>query len=53
MARRTLEVTIDELGSRGDGVAQTADGPVYVPYVLPGETVRIELGCIINTIKHC
>ncbi len=44
MARRTLEVTIDELGSRGDGVARTADGPVYVPYVLPGETVRIELG---------
>lgn len=35
----TLSLTISELGARGDGVAKTADGPVFVPYVLPGETV--------------
>jgi len=33
---------IDRLGHRGDGIADTSDGPVYVPYVLPGETVEVE-----------
>lgn len=36
---RTL--IIDRLGARGDGIADTPDGPVYVPYALPGETVRV------------
>lgn len=30
---------IERLGSRGDGIAAGADGPVYVPFALPGETV--------------
>jgi len=34
------EVTIARLGARGDGIA---DGPVYVPYALPGETVRVRI----------
>jgi 23S rRNA (uracil1939-C5)-methyltransferase len=33
---------IDRLGHRGDGIAETADGPAYVPYALPGETVLLE-----------
>lgn len=33
---------IDRLGRRGDGVAETPAGPVYVPYALPGETVDVE-----------
>lgn len=33
---------IDRLGHRGDGVADTPDGPLYVPYVLAGETVEVE-----------
>lgn len=33
---------ISHLGHRGDGVAETADGPVYVPYTLPGEVVEAE-----------
>jgi 23S rRNA (uracil1939-C5)-methyltransferase len=32
---------IDRLGAQGDGVADTADGPVHVPLALPGETVEI------------
>ncbi|WP_244548479.1 class I SAM-dependent RNA methyltransferase [Bosea vaviloviae] len=32
---------IDHLGQKGDGVAKTANGPVFVPYALPGETVRV------------
>lgn len=31
------EVTIGRLGAQGDGVAETASGPVYVPFALPGE----------------
>lgn len=33
------QLEISELGHRGDGIAQTSDGPVYVPGALPGETV--------------
>src|SRR5229473_3412122 len=33
---------IARLGSRGDGVADTAAGTVYVPYALPGETAEVE-----------
>jgi 23S rRNA (uracil1939-C5)-methyltransferase len=41
---RTLveKLTIDRIGHRGDGVADTPDGPVFVPYALPGETVEVE-----------
>src|SRR5262249_19064657 len=30
------------LGSRGDGIADTAAGTIYVPYALPGETAEVE-----------
>ena len=33
-------LTVARLGQRGDGVCDSADGPVFVPYALPGETVR-------------
>ncbi len=36
------QLVIDRIGHRGDGVADTAAGPVYVPYTLPGETVEAE-----------
>lgn len=35
-------VTIDAIGHRGDGIARTPCGPVYVPFTLPGERVVIE-----------
>ena len=38
----TEQLTIARLGHRGDGVADTNVGPVYVPYTLPGETVTVE-----------
>ena len=37
-------VTIGRIGHRGDGVAETGNGPVFVPYALPAETVLIERG---------
>jgi 23S rRNA (uracil1939-C5)-methyltransferase len=40
--RVTEQLTIQRLGHRGDGMADTASGPIYVPYTLPGETVTVE-----------
>ncbi|MBU2580745.1 MAG: methyltransferase domain-containing protein [Alphaproteobacteria bacterium] len=33
-------LTIERLGALGDGVAETGDGAVFVPFALPGETVE-------------
>ena len=38
----TERLVIDRLGHLGDGIADTATGPVYVRYALPGETVNVE-----------
>ncbi len=38
MSEKELKIT--DLGHRGDGVAHTDQGPVYVSGALPGETVR-------------
>jgi 23S rRNA (uracil1939-C5)-methyltransferase len=38
----TEMVRIDRIGSRGDGIAETPVGPVFVPFTLPGERVTIE-----------
>jgi type IV pilus biogenesis/stability protein PilW len=39
---RKERLTIAHMGHRGDGVVQGADGPIYIPYALPGETVEAE-----------
>jgi 23S rRNA (uracil1939-C5)-methyltransferase len=36
-----LEVEIERLGAQGDGVADGPDGPIFVPFTLPGERVRV------------
>src|SRR4030095_1178607 len=36
------QLVIARLGSRGDGIADTAAGTLYVPYALPGETAEVE-----------
>jgi 23S rRNA (uracil1939-C5)-methyltransferase len=38
--RRTL--VIERLGHRGEGIARTEEGLVFVPFALPGETVLAE-----------
>ncbi len=38
----TEQFTITGLGHRGDGMAASPDGPIYVSYTLPGETVTVE-----------
>lgn len=36
-----IEADIASLGAQADGVAETPKGPLYVPYVLPGERVLV------------
>lgn len=38
----TERLTIKGVGHRGDGVAESAEGPLFVPYALPGEAVTVE-----------
>ena len=38
----TERLIITHLAHRGDGVAETSAGPLFVPYTLPGETVEVE-----------
>jgi 23S rRNA (uracil1939-C5)-methyltransferase len=38
----TEQLTIARIGHRGDGIADTNAGPVYVPYALPGEIVTVD-----------
>ena len=35
-------LTIHRIGHRGDGIADGPDGPVFVPFALPGERVTVE-----------
>lgn len=39
---RIERLSIARMGHRGDGIAETAEGPVFVPYALPGEIVEAE-----------
>jgi 23S rRNA (uracil1939-C5)-methyltransferase len=38
----TERLTISRIGHRGDGVVETAEGAVFVPYALPDEAVEVE-----------
>jgi 23S rRNA (uracil1939-C5)-methyltransferase len=38
----TERQVIVRLGARGDGIADTPAGAIYVPYTLPGETVEVD-----------
>jgi 23S rRNA (uracil1939-C5)-methyltransferase len=35
-------LAIARIGRRGDGIAETTAGPLYVPYTLPGETAEVD-----------
>ena len=38
----TERLVISRVGHRGDGIAEVAGEPVFVPYTLPGETIDVE-----------
>ncbi len=39
-----LDIEVSRLGARGDGIADSPDGPLYVAYSLPGERLRVKPG---------
>jgi len=40
---RQVEVTVESLGGRGDGVATLEGQPLFVPFALPGERAQVRL----------
>lgn len=40
------ELDIIALGAQGDGIAETGQGPRYVPFALPGERMRVTQGAL-------
>lgn len=48
---RVVEVT--RLGAQGDGVAETPEGPIYLPFALPGERWRIVEGSPPERLTEC
>ena len=47
-----IEVKIDHVGARGDGIAKTENGSVFVPFALAGETVSVDLDKSRGTITE-
>ncbi|OLP58694.1 RNA methyltransferase [Xaviernesmea oryzae] len=43
-------VAIDSLGAKGDGIATSPDGPLFVPFSLPGETVGVAVNGAVGTL---
>ncbi|MGH6677994.1 MAG: class I SAM-dependent RNA methyltransferase, partial [Bradyrhizobium sp.] len=41
--RQSTTLQIERLGQRGEGIAHSGKGAVYVPYALAGETIRAEV----------
>jgi 23S rRNA (uracil1939-C5)-methyltransferase len=39
-----VELTVERVGSRGDGVAEHAGQPVYIAFAAPGDRLRVRLG---------
>ena len=39
----TIEVTVERIGGRGDGITDYRGRPVYVPFTVPGDRVRARL----------
>ena len=38
------ELTVDRLGQQGDGIAEWRGEPVFLPFTVPGDRVRAEIG---------
>jgi 23S rRNA (uracil1939-C5)-methyltransferase len=42
-SRKAVELTIESIGARGDGVGRADGRPIYVSLTVPGDRVRVEL----------
>jgi 23S rRNA (uracil1939-C5)-methyltransferase len=41
--RQIERLAVEHMGHRGDGVAPTPIGPIFIPYALPAERVEVEI----------
>lgn len=48
--KEQVELKIDHVGALGDGIASTDNGPVFVPFVLVGETIIADVSNSRGTI---
>src|SRR5229473_1126507 len=39
-----VELSVERVGARGDGIAQHGGEPVFLPFTVPGDRVRARLG---------
>lgn len=39
-----LDVAVSEIGARGDGIADSKVGRLYIPYAAPGDVLRVQVG---------
>ncbi len=46
--RHEIEMAIDQIGGRGDGVGQAGDKRIYVPFTVPGDKVLVRLGATLG-----
>ena len=42
--KHDIEVEIDSIGARGDGLAKAGDARLYVPFTVPGDKALVRLG---------
>ena len=45
-------VTIHGIGSSGEGVGRVDDFTVFVPFALPGETVKVSINMVKKDVCH-
>jgi 23S rRNA (uracil1939-C5)-methyltransferase len=48
----TLELFIDDIGSGGEGIAHHGEYTVFLPYALPGETVKAKVSYIKRNLVY-
>lgn len=39
-----MDVTVESIGAQGDGIAETPEGRLYIPFAVPGDRLRVEPG---------
>ncbi|MBV8121260.1 MAG: class I SAM-dependent RNA methyltransferase, partial [Alphaproteobacteria bacterium] len=44
MPAELIELEVERIGAAGDGVARWCGAPVYLPFTVPGDRVRVVLG---------
>jgi 23S rRNA (uracil1939-C5)-methyltransferase len=44
MDENFVELAVERIGARGDGIAQYRGEPVFVPFTVPGDRIRARLG---------